>query len=82
MKAPIIFVTVDFADQLASVSRPVKDLETGKKLAWNETAYSNTIQAYVWNRTNPSIILHCQHGPAAGYPKNVNIDTLLEDYKI
>jgi hypothetical protein len=76
-----LFVTVEFADQLADVTQPLDSLEEGQRIVDNEVEYSNTIQAYVWNSTN-GLVLYCQHGPAAALPADLNIDTLVEDYRI
>lgn len=78
-----LFVTVDFSDQLHATTQPVDSLEQGKRIVNNEVHYENTLQAYVWNSTGFKQVLYCLHGPAAHLPAgDINIDTLMEDYRI
>jgi len=76
-----IFITVEFNDQLAATNQPVATLDTGVAIVNNEVGFDNTIQAYVWEETS-RLVAYCQHGPAAEKPQYLNIDTLVEDYRI
>ena len=74
-----IIVTVEFEGQLAATNRPVSSALEATRLIQNECAFGNTIQAYAWT-AHARQILFCQHGPAAD--SDLNIDTLVEDYRI
>ena len=85
-----LIVTVEFADQLAATNKPVASLEAAEAIIRNEAAYPNTVRAYAWNRTNGNRIISYLLGPARGLPvcyqnggqPSINIDTLVEDYRI
>jgi hypothetical protein len=74
-----IFVTVDFSDELHSVTRPVASLQAAINLVNNEAAFDNTLQAYAWG---PGGLIHyCQHGqPSPLYREGyLNINALHGD---
>ena len=81
---------VQAAGPLAHTPRPGATLAVAEALISNEAAYPNTVRAYAWNRTNGNRIISYLLGPAQGLPvcyqngghPSINIDTLVEDYRI
>ena len=77
-------VTVDFTDQLHGVTRPVASFQEAVALVNNEASFDNTVQAYAWASDGSGHIVYCQHGQGSPLyrPQAINIDTLVEDYRI